>query len=286
MTAITDILEILATYKINKIRRELYDLRLTYIQNTINHFHNIRKNCILSYPTGSTNLTSDQDIQITLNINGCNTTRILHKIIEKIHTIINKGNQIWCNDIETFLDAHFYPPSLINFIPLSEKTNGYKYVRTSTNNKLQTKVCLFLPQLSTETLIHNFYQNENKMLKKQKQNNSKLFYKNYKDKIANCLHDVISCYQKKKQLSDQVFNDKLHCLVEYNAIGPDMYLTISSVIIVVWNMQMKNTLSPNLLQIFAPIAYQENKLIYQKTKNPKYKHRYMYCQKIIESYSK
>ena len=60
-----------------------------------------------------------------------------------------------------------------------------------------------------------------------------------------------------------------------------MYFTVYSIIIVVWHLQMKGKLSKNELQIMAPIAYEENKSMYLKTKKEKYKERYQFCMKYM-----
>lgn len=75
-----------------------------------------------------------------------------------------------------------------------------------------------------------------------------------------------ACYHGRVKMSPLEFNKRLSRLVNYNNIGPEMYLSISSIIIVVWHLQMGNKLSQNTLRSLAPVSYKENLILYQRSK--------------------
>jgi hypothetical protein len=262
------------------IKNYINGSRYIYMSEMIKKINKINCSCIHIYPTGSLQLTSDKDVQISININQCNSINMLFNIIKSINRVIKKANKDWSSkDAETLLDIHFYPPTILNFIDLNQRSYGTKYVRIA--NTLTHKTVIFVPRLGTSDLIKDFQKKEFERLDKKIKENTKRYYVKYNLDIAPCLYTIIECYKKKIKLSDQEFNDKLHCLVQYNNIGPEMYLTISSITMVVWHLQMGNKLSRKLLAVFAPVAYKENKMLYQRTKKSKYMDRYKYCQKYM-----
>ena len=97
--------------------------------------------------------------------------------------------------------------------------------------------------------------------------NTSLYYTKYINDVATCLYTIIECYKGNIKLTDQEFNNYLHCLTKYNNIGPEMYRTISSIIIVVLHLQMGNKLSKKILQALAPVSYKENKCCIKNLRN-------------------
>ena len=255
--------------------------RYLYMNSIIKKINKLSSECLDIYPTGSLKLTSDKDIQITLNINKCNSVKLLKNLITKIFGVIKRANKDWnSKDFEYLLDIHFYPPTLLNFIELRQKSKGTKYIRVATKSR-KYKNIIFIPQIQTPELVKDFQKKELAKLKTKIKENTTLYYTKYIDDVVSCLYTIIECYKGNIKLSNQEFNDYLHCLTKYNNIGPEMYRTISSIIIVVWHLQMRNKLSKKMLQSLAPIAYKENKILYKKSKEQKYKDRYEYCQKFM-----
>ena len=255
--------------------------RFIYMNTIIKKIDKLNCECLDIYPTGSLKLTSDKDIQITLNINKWNSIKLLRNLIDKIFEVIKKANKDWnSKNFEYLLDIHFYPPTLLNFMELKKKSKGTKYIRIASNSG-KYKNIIFIPQIQTPELVKDFQKKELAKLKTKIKENTLLYYTKYIDDIASCLYTIIKCYKGNIKLSNQEFNDYLHCLTKYNNIGPEMYRTISSIIVIVWHLQMRNKLSKKMLRALAPIAYKENKMLYKKSKKKKYKDRYKYCQKFM-----
>lgn len=268
-----------------ELRRYFNGNRYFFVEHVMNDITNINKKCLITYPTGSYNLNSDKDIQILLNIDNCNNNKLLNHIIKEILKIINHNYNIFnCKKIYKLLDTNFYPPTIFNFI--NNTSSGNKYIRIS-NKKInhdnkRYKVCIFMPQLSNELLINKFVDIELKNLNRGKKENLKKYYDKYIVYISQCIIKLIDCYKGKLMLSDEEFNYNLLCSSKYNNIGPDMYYTISSVIFIVWHMQMNNKLSKKQMRTFGTIAYLENKKIFEETNKKKYKDRYIYAKKFLD----
>lgn len=250
--------------------------RYLYVKYMIHQINKINDKCLFVYPVGSTKLTSDKDIQISFNINCNENISFFIKIIKKTTDIIHKGLKEWhTKDLLHLIDTNFYPPSLINFISKKERSYNNKYIKTlKKNNKI---LSFFIPQFSTIESVREFYKCELTHIKNKGNENINLFYKCYAKEVAICFKKILNCYQNINNLTDIEFNNLLCCLIKYNNIGPEMYFSVSSVAIVVWHLQLKGKLSKKELEIMAPIAYEENKNMYIKTKKEKYKERYTYC---------
>lgn len=255
--------------------------RFIYMNSMINHIQKNGKDLII-YPTGSNKLSSDKDIQISIDIQRHSSIDTITSIVDSVVKVIHLANKQWKHkNIEDLLDIHFYPPTLLNHVPLRCKNvkNKYILVGKSTDNK--TLPIVFIPQLSTQTLVDNFQKSEFKLLEKIVKEDTHKYYTRYVPNVAGCLNELICCYQGKVKLSPHEFNERLFCLVNYNNIGPEMYLSISSIIIVVWHLQMGNKLSQKVLRSLAPVAHKENLIMYQRSKKDKYKTRYEYCRKFM-----
>ena len=255
-------------------------VRYLYVNYMIGEINKISCKCLHIYPVGLTNLTSDKDIQITFNLNCKENNNFFQKIIDKTSFVIKNGFKVWkTTNLLNLIDTNFYPPSLLNFVTKVNKSYNNKYIKTLKDK--EKIITIFIPQFKSDESIKQFKKCEIIHLEKQKKENINKFYKNYKNETGICFKKMIDCYQNKLKLSDIEFNDLICCLVKYNNIGPEMYFTVSSIIIVVWHLQMKGKLSKNELQIMAPIAYKENKSMYLKTKKEKYKERYQFCMKYM-----
>lgn len=255
--------------------------RYIYMNSMINHVKKNGKDLII-YPTGSNKLSSDKDIQISINIQKYSSIDSIKSIVESVVKVIHLANKQWKHsNIEHLLDIHFYPPTLLNHVPLSSKNVKSKYILVGKSTDNKTLPTVFIPQLNTKKLVDDFQKSEFQLLKKNVKEDTNKYYTRYVPNVAGCLNDIICCYQGKVKLSPHVFNERLFCLVNYNNIGPEMYLSISSIIIVVWHLQMGNKLSQKILRSLAPVAHKENLIMYQRSKKDKYKTRYEYCRKFM-----
>ena len=270
--------------KNNDIPKELKHfingVRYLYINYMMIEIEKINNKCLRIYPVGSSNLTSDKDIQITFNLNCNKNNKFFEKVINRTSSVIEKSFKIWdTTNLLNLIDTNFYPPSLLNFITKVNRSYNSKYIKTlKDKDKIIT---IFIPQLSSDMSIKNFYTCEIDNLEKKKEENINKFYKYYKKETGTCFKKIVDCYQNKIKLTDIEFNNLICCLVKYNNIGPEMYFTVSSIVIVVWHLQMGGKLSKNELEIMAPIAYEENKTMYLETKKEKYKERYQFCMKYM-----
>lgn len=250
------------------------------MNNVITKINRLKCGCFNIYPTGSLELTSDKDIQITFNIMKCESVKLLNNLISRIFNVIKTANKDWnTEDFEYLLDIHFYPPTLLNFMGLNEKSILHKYIHISKTEKL--KNIIFIPMVQTPKLLKDFQKKEYNKLKTKIKEKTKVYYQKYTNEISVCLYTLIECCKGNIKLLDQEYNDYLHCLTKYNHIGPEMYRTISSIIIVVWHLHMNNALSTKLIKALAPVAFRENKFLYKKSKKQKYKDRYQYCKKYM-----
>ena len=261
-----------------EVKNYINGSRYVYIEELINKLMNNQYNFLINL-TGKKNITSDKDIQIMFNINKYNSKKF-NFIINNCIEILKEGNKIWeTNNIDYLLDINLYPPTIINFI--TGKIKNKKYILKSIHKINNRFTCIIIPQLYDKITIEKFYINELTNLKKKKNKDLNKYYDNYKLNIAENYNNIINCYTNTKKVSDIEFNNYLNNLIEFNNIGSEMYLTISSIIIVVWNTQMKNKIPNQLLKVLAPISYLENKELYKLTKKQKYKERYDYCKKYM-----
>jgi hypothetical protein len=232
---------------------------------------------LIIYPTGSHNLSSDIDVQINININLYKDKKGLMELVNTIIFFLNFYKKLWkVESIERVLDINFYPPTILNFVKNKKKS---KYVLFS-NNQTNKYITIWKPQFTNKTLIDLFVKKEQEYLNLVTNTNTKKYYKMYNKIILNCLFDLLECY-KGNECHDQDFNSKLLCLIQYNNIGPEMYKTYSSILIVVWHLQMKNKVPLKIKRICCKIAYKENRHLYLETKKQKYKDRYEYCKKYM-----
>lgn len=268
-----------------ELRRYFNGNRYLFVEHILNDISDIDKRKLITYPTGSSNLNSDKDIQILFNIDSNINIKLLNDIVKKILVIINKNYNIFnCKKIYKLLDTNFYPPTLFNYINSSSSSN--KYIKISKknilNNNIKYKLCIFIPQLSNDNIINKFIEMEQKNLNKKNYENIEKYYDKYIKNISKSIINLIDCYKGKLILSDEEFNNNLVSTTKFNNIGPEMYYTISTIIFVVWHMQLNEKLSQKQMRIFSTISYLENKKIYEETKKKKYKDRYLYAKKYYD----
>ena len=63
--------------------------------------------------------------------------------------------------------------------------------------------------------------------------------------------------------------------------GPEMHFTYSSILFVVWFLQLKHNVPKSLIKKIAPIVKKEQQILYKITKKKKYKERMQSADKYI-----
>jgi hypothetical protein len=198
------------------------------------------------------------------------------------------SKKLWkIKSIEKTLDINYYPPALLN---ISDKKLNIHYILVSKNkNKNNMYDTIWIPQLKNKTLYKNFYNKEISLLEdyenKYNNHNTHIFYSKYEKKTINCLNKLINnqlIYKKNNYEDDQEINNNIHCLVKNFHIGPEMYFTYSSVLLIVWLSQLNHKIPINIIKKLAPIAIKEHKILYKITKKDKYLNRINFLNEFIE----
>ena len=171
--------------KIYKFRELFLNRVIESIRILIKSSLNVKKNSIDIFPTGSSNNTSDKDVQIELNFSNKYTLGDLRKITNIIIKI-RKYNQKYFfkkhkKVFDTYYDINFYMPGLLHFIdmPVSkhnliDKINKYSYM----NKVLHIKSKLHFDFI----LRPDFTENPEQILLKDSFN----IMKNYNMKLNSC----------------------------------------------------------------------------------------------------
>ena len=268
---------------------KIYKIRDDFLKNNINSIfkyikqytkNNKINNNIKIFPTGSSKITSDKDVQITLNLYYKFTLTDLKNITNSIIKI-RKDNQKNFFDknkkklFDTYFDINYYMPSLFYFlnIPVS-KTNfsnnvkQFCYIKKTSNNPFKASLVLkpnFDQPLGFLSLdCRNILKNYNMNLKH--------CYEKYKNKPAVALAEIINKIHSNESFN---INSYLFDITSINNICAEMYMSICTTIYVVWYMQMNNSeiMSPQFekdLKYLAIPAVIENQIHYIETKKEKY----------------
>jgi len=263
-----------------EIKNLLNGLRYIYsneVNEKIEKCCNFKELQIKVYPTGSKNLTSDIDTQMSLNLDKKYTIQQLEDIFNKVIKLLNESKDLWkIVSIEKTLDINFYPPTFINF---SNKKIKKHYILSS-EDKDESKVYkyMFFPQINNKKLYNIFLKNEKDLLKNYKHkyynHNTKKYYSKYNKEIVKCLYDLMNKnYIDDNYNDDLEINQNINCLIKYASIGPEMYFTYSSVLLVVWFIQLGHSIPLHLIRQLSPIAIKEHQLLYKITNKDKYLER-------------
>lgn len=271
-------------------RNLLNGIRYIYSNEVNDKLENccIKSHLINVYPTGSDNLTSDIDTQIAINIIKDININDLNNVIIYIIKILNESRKLWnISSIEKTLDINYYPPTLFNMTDKNILNNHY--IASQKDKKIKKMYhTIWLPQLKNKKLYKIFYDTEMKRLenyeKKYNYTNTFLYYEKYNEKKIECLFNLINninTYEKNNYEHDEEINNSILCLTEHNNIGPEMYYTYSSILFVVWFLQLKHNVPKTLLKKIAPIVKKEQKILYKITKKKKYNERAAAANKYI-----
>jgi hypothetical protein len=268
---------------------KIYEIRDDFLKNNINSIfryikqytknNKISKN-IKIFPTGSSKITSDKDVQITLNLYYKFTLTDLKNITNSIIKI-RKDNQknFFDNNkkkiFDTYFDINYYMPSLFYFlnIPVS-KTNfinnvkQFCYIKKTSNNPFKASVVL-KPNFDQPM---RFLNQDCRNILKNYNMNLKHCYERYKNKPAEGLANIINNIHSNKPFN---INSYLFDITSINNICAEMYMSICTTIYVVWYMQMNNSeiMSPQFekdLKYLAIPTVIENQIHYVETKKEKY----------------
>lgn len=263
----------------------LNGLRYVYVSQMMNSLEKkIGTCCSTVYPTGSSNLGSDIDIQVVFDISRDNSLEFYTRAVDLIQEEIAIAEDEWGGDLNRKLDVNFYPGSLFHFMSKRIQCNNNFLVETNSTDKKKVKIC-FIPRYETPELREQFIFHDCKAISKKitptTQKSLNTFYNNYKTLTAKCLYKLIkNC--KTPSLTPVQHNQLILCLNKLANIGPEMYLSVGSVIFVVWHMQMKNKLPSKLASLLSISAYMENHQLYKQTGKQKYKIRSDVASKVMD----
>ena len=235
-------------------------------------------------PTGSTNVTSDIDTQIMVNIYAFSRSSEVKRssILQNIVRILSDGKQLWHVDsIAESLDINLYPAALINYEEVKPDVSpiirSWLYYGKGKDN---TMVC-FRPQLQNITLREEFIRNDHQNTKKRSVADMNTYYTYYCQYTSAALLKLTHEYElpgSAKEINDLIFE-----LVHFNQYADEVYFAVSTIIIVVWHMQLGNPIrSRREMSALCVNAFVENYNMFRATKKDKYKQRYEYAlRKII-----
>lgn len=247
-------------------------LRLIYVKDIISLLEKQigKKNCKV-YKTGSSNLTSDIDVQIVFNISLNHNRKFYKDSIKHLVNIIKQAQSDWGKNFTSYLDVNFYPLGIFNFS--DNIIDSPLVVNHSNTNDYDT---CFIPYLKDEKLKKEFLLEDCKRCfnKPILMNNKKLFdfYKNLYNNSVECYYSILKNI-KNKNTDYKYHNELMLCITKFNNKGPEMYYSIGAIIMVVWYMQLKYNLPKHVLKVLSISSYFENKNHYERTKNLKYKKR-------------
>lgn len=278
--------DILSAEKIYKLREKHLANNIFKINNIFfSKVKNLKPTSIKILPTGSTNMWSDKDVQILLNLYDNFTLNNL-KTLTKIITDTRKKNQEYFfvkhNRLyDTYYDINFYMPGLFNFICLPksdaktiDKYRQYAYTSDTIIKKNHLEIQLvFKPDFSQypEEFLYT------DILRSMKKYNMKLdrCYDIYIDKPATAIISIINNIHSNTPF---LINKYLSDIVSINSVCAEMYFSICTTIYVVWYMQINKSetkceqLLKDLHYLAIPTVV-ENHIHFTETKKKKYLER-------------
>lgn len=263
--------------KIDKYRKLISRRFIDYIE--LNIYNEFNKE-IKIYGTGSKKLSSDIDLQISLNLSTKWKEKELKKLYNLVKNKITMINNIFNKNIDTFFDFNVYLPSIFFYISNLKGLNGIKKKFYLQKNNNIYNLCL-RPNFNIKKIeiinflikdITNIFQKEEYSYKK---------YINESKKIAYILKNISSILLNKNNN-----NDNLLKLFNFNCNGNDMYYSICTTIFTVWFIQLKNNIpKKDLIYICIP-AFIENYINFVLTKKEKYKKRFKKSIKLVKKFNK
>ena len=269
--------------------KEIYNIRDTFLKNNIadifkylKNFYkhkSLNKNNIKIFPTGSSNITSDKDVQILLNLFYKFNSTELNNITNAIIKTRKENQRFFPNNkkiFDIYFDINYYTPSLFYFIRLPKskknfikKIEKYCYIENiSNNNKLEATVVLKPDFKNAREFLYedccNILKIYNMKLKK--------CYDSYKKKPSSAVFHIINNIHEDTPFK---INNYLFDITSINNICAEMYMSICTTLYVVWYMQMNNSNSKSKqlkmdLKYLAIPAFIENHIHYIETKKGKY----------------
>ena len=259
----------------------------SFICDSIARSCNKRQELVLIFPTGSNNVSSDIDVQVCFNLCADTSQKQLRSVISIIEKTLNSGQIMWGirDALSTLLDINFYPGTLINFTSdFACLSNGCVY------KGVDGRTVCFRPKLNTKAQIQDFvyrdfgWNRNHPDYEDLGDVDMSKYYSIYKSHIipnivelwSACGGDITN-KNNVKRLIGSAFNDLLFEIVRFNKLADEVYLSISSIILVVWHMQMGNKLPIPHLSILAVNAFIEQYEMYKNSEKEKYHKRMMYA---------
>lgn len=274
--------DIVSPEKIYQIRDDFLKNNINSIFKYIKHYtkNNKINNNIKIFPTGSSKITSDKDVQFILNLYYKFTLADLKNITNSIIKI-RKDNQKNFFDknkkklFDTYFDINYYMPSLFYFLNMpASKTNfinnvkQFCYIKKTSNNPFKASAVL-KPNFDKP---REFLYEDSRNILKNYNMNLKHCYEKYKNKPAIALAKIINNIHSNESFN---INNYLFDITSINNICAEMYMSICTTIYVVWYMQMNNAeiMSSQFerdVKYLAIPAVIENEIHYIETKKEKY----------------
>ena len=264
-------------YFLNGVRY-LYSSYITQkLENTINS----KMDAIKVIPTGSNNVGSDIDTQIMINVENFTklTTLKRRSIIKNIISILKDGQKLWgVKSIANSLDINLYPATILNYTSKNQKQSKLLYINVKNN------FTCFRPQLSTLELSDDFIRNDYINTRKISKANMLKYYDVYQRYVAHTLYKLTKICNDNIKMPQEDINKYIFELVKYNYLADEVYLSVSSIIMVVWHQQMKNVIrNKKELSVLSVCSFVENYDMFMKTKKEKYSNRYLYALSNIQT---
>lgn len=272
--------------------KKIYSLREKYLIDIIQRIYSLfynnksgEKDIIYIYPTGSENLWSDKDVQISLNLAYFFKKKDLIELTDIIQIIRKESNNLFFKNKErlfdNYYDINFYMPSLFHYVLdtpcgriVKKKFDKYCYsLRSVVGGNKKYHLMAIKPDFSVDR--ESFLYNELKFIIKDYTPKLHSCYVKYKDKPSSALSKFINCVQNDIPFS---INDILTDIVYYNSICAEMYFTVCTPLFVVWFIQINNSKSGRSsikkdLKYLSIPAFVENYILFLNTNKKKYKER-------------
>lgn len=223
---------------------------------------------------GSDTAKSDIDLNVMVDISDSRVNADTFKtLMDTADTIRKSASCHWeipGLSLDKTLDINIYPPTILHMSKTGSLGSLKDYVLRSGDT-----VCL-IPTLSTPELIKNFIVQDYRYIMRSPKTDLNGYSNAYKYNVIPSLMQILSL--KNINISDEAhrqsiasgYNSHIHKMIDANSIGPEMYFGISTIIYVVWHMQLKNHVDPKILSILAIGAYIENCRLYKRTQKQKY----------------
>ena len=273
----------------NAARRQWCDDVAMFFKNQISEMLGNRHGAAIVFPSGSRNLTSDIDVQISLDVCQWKDTggeahlKSIGKIAALVEGAISFARDVWLGlDLTGQLDINYYPPTIINFgknltcvRELYPAQCMYVHVLKDPINQTEDTIVVWRPRFGNaeediEFLAADLFRST------LSQATSNVTQYNAKDlsEIGLVEGNLIKMALDAKGGTAVGWNRALLEVVQYNPIGPEMYFCVCTIIFVVLFMQMQSMQPGDIplaeLRKIACVAAVENYFHFKHSGKAKY----------------